>query len=333
MKAFGKELAGWALANGIDTDATGGSIAIHWGLAGRVSLAPSLPPEPPPQPRAATTSSRDAPPIAGPSSAAERTRRKPVPWLALFAAAGVLAAGITFAVRWPSHRAAQRATADAARATATTPPSAAAPIAPASAAASALPSPALPPDGPVASASAAASALPAAATTSPLACVESVLPGDSFQPDASLLGMCSETDPRRGAALIRGEVARHGLITARTTDAMRVWAVLSWYEMAAFTVLVHACCAPHQVRPMNLPQTVGTCAPLGPALDALGAAVRADQGVDDALVALRANIACIELGQRANSTLPSPYRAYAGAPSSGADAAFLKVLDGVRSRR
>ena len=51
-----------------------------------------------------------------------------------------------------------------------------------------------------------------------------------------------KTDPRRGATALRSRVVLASA-DGRPTDAMREWALLSWYEMAAFAVVRGRCCA------------------------------------------------------------------------------------------
>jgi hypothetical protein len=59
---------------------------------------------------------------------------------------------------------------------------------------------------------------------------------------------------------------------------MREWAILGWYEMAAFAVLRGRCCA--ESSAIRLPATAGTCEPLDAPLNALAAAVKPDATVE-----------------------------------------------------
>jgi hypothetical protein len=68
---------------------------------------------------------------------------------------------------------------------------------------------------------------------------------------ASFGGLCKETDPRKGASLIRDEVIRVS-VSRRSSPAMTEWAVLSWYEMMVFAAARGRCCP--GAAPLELPE-------------------------------------------------------------------------------
>jgi hypothetical protein len=129
--------------------------------------------------------------------------------------------------------------------------------------------------------------------------------------------VCSETDPRKGALAIRSRlVLANG---GRPTDAMREWALLSWYEMAAFAVVRARCCA--APPPVKLPPPVGVCDALDHALDALGAAASGQGDVEPAIVRLRRALLCAALnGGDAGYS-------YKGKPPDGSESALLKTIE------
>lgn len=162
------------------------------------------------------------------------------------------------------------------------------------------------------------------------ACVAALYPADAFEDDAPLEKLCGMIDPRRGAALLRSEIARRGLVRKDTTAAMRQWALLSWYELAAFAVTQHACC-PAPRPTFELPPSVGTCPDLGPILDDLGKAATGQGDVDVGAESYRTAVQCLERGHRLNESVGSPYK-YKGPPDGGAVTAFKKILERARKR-
>ncbi len=176
--------------------------------------------------------------------------------------------------------------------------------------------------------SAGSAAAPRAPAPAPVAvedvgeCARSTFAAGSFDPASppAFASMCAETDPRRGA-----ESARTALVIAGThrpvSDGMREWAMLGWYEMAAFAVMRARCCP--GAAPLVLPKPLGACAPLDDALNALGAAAarRADQAtLDEALGAFTKSVSCVVRSGGANL-----FGAYP-TPRGGEDTTFRKTL-------
>jgi len=106
----------------------------------------------------------------------------------------------------------------------------------------------------------------------PDACMLALFAPDTFDSAAApgLSGICSETDPRRGGAALRSIVVRAGSNRA-PSEGMKEWAMLGWYDMAAFAVMRGRCCA--SAPPIALPPTPGGCEPIADLLNELGAAV------------------------------------------------------------
>src|SRR5262249_1217590 len=103
---------------------------------------------------------------------------------------------------------------------------------------------------PASAASPASTALPATVVSTALpvagpgagdvaACVVPIVPANSFDASTDFSFVCSETDPRKGGAEVRTQLVRAG---KNLSTAMQEWALLGWYEMAAFAVLRSRCC-------------------------------------------------------------------------------------------
>jgi serine/threonine-protein kinase len=316
MRSFGRALAEWALRAGIEEDLTGAAIAV-WTRGSRTSIT-STPP-PPPAPRARHSAAAVWTPAAKPKS------RGGLVAVALGAVALVGMGAAFLYLRASSQRAAEQASPPPTQAPGA-PTEPAGPTAATQTAAAQPAAPAAPPSSeapPVAS----AAAPPAGDVTT---CIAKLFPGEPFEPDTKLGGICEEVDPRRGAKLLRSEIARRGLVRRETTGAMRAWAVLDWYELAAFATARGACCA-GPISPLDLPPAVGTCPDLGPLLDALAEAARSDADPAPAIAAFDRAVRCVARGHELNASLSSPYT-YKGAPGGGAETGFRRILDRAKKR-
>jgi hypothetical protein len=182
-----------------------------------------------------------------------------------------------------------------------------------------------------------ASAIPSASASAPLApspadisrCISSIFPDDTFASDADLDDVCTQPDPRKAAAFLRSRIASHGFEAKATTDGMRLWANLSWYELAAVGIARGACCP--SPSPIDLPAPVGTCPPLASAIDGLAASVRSRADVNASLKTFREAARCTEHGYTLNSGVPSPYD-YRGPLGGGAESAFRLLLERATAR-
>jgi serine/threonine-protein kinase len=324
MRSFGRALAEWALGAGVETDVTGASIAAHWTRASRhsaVSLNPSLPGA------ASSTPAGGAPaaPRVVTPSAVIWTPPKPPPSrrrLVAGLAVGAVLLGLVVVFLGGGRGGEGTAPAPAPSAAATgRPPASAAPSGPSAALAPA----------PASAQAASAPAAPPPEVADPAACVRGLFPAETFEPGAPLGEVCAETDPRRGAALLRAEIARRGVVQRKTTEAMRSWALLSWYELAAFAAVRGRCCPEGSRSPIWAPPSVGTCPALAPILDELGRVAAGSGEVEPAVANFRLSILCVERGHRLNQNLPSPYP-YDGPPGGGAQEALLRILERARAR-
>jgi hypothetical protein len=111
------------------------------------------------------------------------------------------------------------------------------------------------------------------------ACMRELFPSETFQSRPPKFDfVCTETSPWKGSANVRGEIVRGGSGQQRVTDAMREWAVMGWFDMAAFATVRARCCpsAPPLVTPV-----VSTCTPLHEVLANLGARATSGAAPDD----------------------------------------------------
>lgn len=125
--------------------------------------------------------------------------------------------------------------------------------------------------------------------------------------------------------MLHAEIAKNGLLLGKTTEAMQGWSRLSWYELAMFAVVRGACCDPATMPALKVPQSIGTCDPLGPTLDQLASYGRNEVAFDVALKSFRDVITCVERGHRKNTNLQSPY-SYKELPG-GAETAFRGIVE------
>jgi eukaryotic-like serine/threonine-protein kinase len=115
-----------------------------------------------------------------------------------------------------------------------------------------------------------------AATPAPVvdvgACMHDLFAEGSFARPVgkSLDFVCSQRDPRKGAPAVREVVVRAS--QGRVTDGMREWALLGWYELAAYAAIRGRCCP--DAEPLELPVTPGSCPDLGEALRTISAVAR-----------------------------------------------------------
>jgi hypothetical protein len=104
----------------------------------------------------------------------------------------------------------------------------------------------------------------ASASTAGEGCFLAPFPADTFaKVPVSFASLCKETDPRKGATVIRDEVIRVS-VNRRTSQAMTEWGVLSWYEMVVFAAVRGRCCP--GAAPLELPE-IKPCVSLKDALN------------------------------------------------------------------
>jgi hypothetical protein len=146
------------------------------------------------------------------------------------------------------------------------------------------------------------------------ACVAEYLPDNAFGKTPDVEWLCGQTDPRAG-----GEQLRVAIVTAApkgsVTDAMKVFARIGWYEMAAFAVVRAGCCP--DAPPLSMPQS--QCS-MDAALREVGEAVVASKPVDPPLKKYTESIHC-ELNNNGAKWLRRASR-----PEGGEDTAFLDLV-------
>jgi hypothetical protein len=147
----------------------------------------------------------------------------------------------------------------------------------------------------------------------------SIFPPESFEATSDFSFVCSETDPIKGGAAIRTQLVR---AHHNVSDGMKEWAILGWYEMAAFSVIQAQCCP--SAAPVKLPEIHG-CRSLPEAFSAISAAARAasdpsDKALKKAVEAYTNDIHCIVRAGNANRF------GRVGNPQGGEDTAFMHVL-------
>lgn len=146
------------------------------------------------------------------------------------------------------------------------------------------------------------------------ACTAGYLPKGAFDKAPDMEFLCSETDPRAGAGKLHAAIVTGAPKGGAPTDAMKIFARIGWYDMAAFAVVRAGCCP--ESAPLSLPDA--KCGMDG-ALRQVGEAVIASKPVAEPLKAYTDSIHC-ELN-RGGKWLRRSER-----PAGGEDTAFLDLL-------
>jgi hypothetical protein len=146
-------------------------------------------------------------------------------------------------------------------------------------------------------------------------CVAGYLPKGAFSKAPDVDWLCSVTDPRTGGEKLHGAVVS-GAPKGQTTDAMKIFSRIGWYDMAAFAVVRAGCCA--DAKPIALPDARPECA-MDAALREIGDAVVAVRDVQEPLKKYTESIHC-ELNQGAKGLRRT------GRPAGGEDTAFLDLV-------
>jgi len=151
-------------------------------------------------------------------------------------------------------------------------------------------------------------------------CVASYLPKGAFGKPPNLAGLCSETDPSKGAQALR--VAIVGAAPkGSVTDAMKVWARLGWYDMAAYAVVRAGCC--EDAKPLELPEPGKGCESLAAPLHDLTKEIIGGKSYTEAKQRFDAAVTCeVALG-RGNVF------GRAQKPQAGEDAAFKELVEAI----
>jgi hypothetical protein len=151
-------------------------------------------------------------------------------------------------------------------------------------------------------------------------CVAGYLPKGSFGKAPEVEWLCTETDPRIGGEKLHGAVVT-GAAKGPPTDAMKIFARIGWYDMAAFAVVRAGCCI--DAKPIALPDAKPECA-MDTALRDVGKTVVDGEDLEEPLKKYTESIHC-ELNRGGGRVLRR-----SGRPEGGEDTAFrdlVKKLD------
>lgn len=198
-----------------------------------------------------------------------------------------------------------------------------------------------PPDSPRGTASTPRSSAPAGLTASPVpsssaeapaiaspgsvaACMRPLFAEGTFNPDSEpdLAFVCDERDARRGGAMIRSTIV-HAAADKRISEGMREWALLGWYELAAYAVVRTRCCP--NAEPIA-PGPLAQCGPLDEAMTSMEKLAGTARDVEDP--AVKAALDLYARGIRKCMVEHRATRPYArdDAPQGGEVTVFKKTL-------
>jgi hypothetical protein len=152
-------------------------------------------------------------------------------------------------------------------------------------------------------------------------CVAGYLPKGAFSKAPDVDWVCTETDPRVGGEKLHGAVVSAAGRGGGPTDAMKIFARIGWYDMAAFAVVHNGCCM--DAKAIALADGKPECA-MDAALRELGDAVVAAREIEGPLKKYTESIHC-ELNRGGAGRLRR-----SGRPEGGEDTAFrdlVKKLD------
>jgi len=151
-------------------------------------------------------------------------------------------------------------------------------------------------------------------------CVAGYLPKGTFAKAPDMSWVCDESDPRTGGEKLRVAVINGG--RGNTTDAMKIFARLGWYDMPAFAVVRAGCC--ENAKPLSLPPPSTGCTAMADALREIGSSVVASRSYEEPLRAYTAAIHC-ELNAGHGGALRHTAR-----PAGGEDSAFGELVHAVQ---
>jgi hypothetical protein len=146
-------------------------------------------------------------------------------------------------------------------------------------------------------------------------CVAGYLPKGAFSKAPDVDWLCTVTDPRIGGEKLHGAVVS-GAPKGQTTDAMKIFSRIGWYDMAAFAVARAGCCA--DAKPISVPEARAECS-MDAALRDVGDAVVAVRDVKEPLKKYTESIHC-ELNKGGLKGLRR-----SGRPEGGEDTAVLDL--------
>jgi serine/threonine protein kinase len=151
-------------------------------------------------------------------------------------------------------------------------------------------------------------------------CVSGYLPKGTFDKAPDMSWVCEEADPRTGAEKLRVAVINGG--KGNVSDAMKIFARIGWYDMAAFAVVRAGCC--ETAKPLSLPPPSAGCTAMDESLREIGSSVVASRSYDEPMKAYTAAIHC-ELNAGKGAALRHVAR-----PAGGEDSAFVELVHAVQ---
>ena len=151
-------------------------------------------------------------------------------------------------------------------------------------------------------------------------CVSGYLPKGTFDKAPDMSWVCEEADPRSGAEKLRVAVINGGKGT--TSDAMKIFSRIGWYDMAAFAVVRAGCC--ENAKPLSLPAPSTGCTAMDETLREIGSAVVASRSYEEPLKVYTAAIHC-EMNAGKAGALRHTTR-----PAGGEDSAFAELVHAVQ---
>jgi hypothetical protein len=161
-----------------------------------------------------------------------------------------------------------------------------------------------------------------AATDKLSSCVMGYMPKDTFGTAPDFSGVCDTTDPRVGADKLRVAVVGSAPKAGGATEAMKIFARIGWYDMAAFAVVRAGCCP--DAKPLELPEPSKACADMAEALRSVGQEVVANHPAEESLKKYTAAIHC-ELNADRGGIFRKRDR-----PAGGEDSAFLELVKAIQ---
>jgi hypothetical protein len=149
-------------------------------------------------------------------------------------------------------------------------------------------------------------------------CVAGYLPKGAFARSPDLSWLCDETDAQKGAGKLRVAIVTAAPKTAGPTDAMKLFARMTWYDLAAHAVIRTGCCI--DAKPLTLPAPGTGCDAMADALNEVGREIVAGKSYDEPLKRFAGSIQC-ELNLGRSQTFGRAQR-----PPTGEEAAFREFL-------
>jgi hypothetical protein len=119
-------------------------------------------------------------------------------------------------------------------------------------------------------------------------CVAGFLPKGTFNRSPDMSWLCSEANAIEGTLKLRVAVVSGG--RGQTTDAMRLFSKIGWYDMPIWAVIRSGCCA--SATPVTLPEPAAKCDRLDTVLQEIGTKVSSSQAFDEALARYNAATRC-----------------------------------------